>query len=332
MEVLTQSKYRGFRGCSRYFYHRYEQKLVPRAGKTGLRRGGAFGSALFAVQQAEENGRLDEMRTLEALSDRMSIRVVVEQTLEAIYNEIEIDSQENYDVLDLERVKVQEMAIAYVGRYGIDRRREVVYDLPLINPITGRQSRTFRRAGKIDGVVATGNNHAIVVEDKFTGQIQKVRIDMLPLDTQTTEYVDALAHHGWTAEVQYRHTRYPGIGLLAAKEYKTKPNYPGESLDEFADRLQVDVQDRPDFYFDQQVLFFSATALEEHRHERWRTAQDIQRARADLRRLPLAQSFPRNRDNCERYGQCEFIPLCSRLEDAEHLYVVEELDSPELGR
>ncbi len=331
MELLTQSKYRGFRGCPRYFYNRYERRLVPRLSKTGLRRGGAFGTALFAVQQAHEAGKLDELAQLQGLSDRMAIRWVIEKSLEQQYDEIEIQDQEDLDTKEVERVKILEMACAYVGRYGVDRRREVVFDLPLINPVSRRASRSFRRAGKIDGVVATGDNHAIVVEDKFTAQIQKVRIDMLPLDTQATEYVDALAQHGWTAEVQYRHTRYPGIGLLKPKAFKTKADYAGETLDEFADRLQTDVADRPDFYFDQQVLFFSTTMLEEHRHERWATAQSILKARTDARRLPLAQAWPRNRDNCERYGRCEFIELCRHVDDAEALFVVETTDNPELG-
>lgn len=330
MEPLTQSKYRGFRGCPRYFYNRYERKLVTRASKTGLRRGGIFGSLLFAVQQADEDGSLDEMETLEPATHARAVRAVIEAKIAELYSEVEVTDQEMEDALEVEGIKIVEMAVAYVGRYGIDRRREVVYDLPLVNPLTRMPSRTFRRGGKIDGVVPTGNKHAIVVEDKFTAQIQKVRISMLPLDVQTTEYVDALAQLGWTAEVQYRHTRYPGINPLPAKEYKTKPNYPGESLDEFGERVAADVAERPEFYFDQQVLFFSRSMLEEHRHERWRTGQDILRARQDLKRLPLAQSFPRTTTFCDRYGGCEFIPLCSGVDDAEHLYVVEEVDSPEL--
>ena len=46
MELLTQSKFRGFRGCPRFFYHRYEQKFVPRVEREGRRRGTIFGSAI----------------------------------------------------------------------------------------------------------------------------------------------------------------------------------------------------------------------------------------------------------------------------------------------
>lgn len=330
MELLTQSKYRAYRGCPRYFYYRYERGLVPRLSRDGLRRGAAFGTALFLLQQAEESGHLDALQE-GGLTLRRAIRETVTAAVEAMYAEIQPESTAHADAMALEEVKVREMAVAYAGRYGIDQRREVVFELPLHNPVTKGHSKTFRRAGKIDGVVVLGNKHARLIEDKFTGQIQKVMIDRLPLDTQITEYVDALAAKGWTAEVEYRHTRFPGINPLAAKEFKTKPNYPGESLDEFAERLEGDVRDRPEFYFDSQQLMFATDQLEEHRNERWRTATEIIRSRRDLRGLPLAQAFPRHSERCTAYGGCEFLPLCTHQEDAEALYVVES-DTPELGR
>lgn len=332
MELLTQSKYRAYRNCPRYFFNRYERRLRSRLDKEGLRRGGAFGSCLFAVQQAEENGTLDLLQEA-GPTRRQAVRAVIAECLDTIYAEKHPANQEEHDELELERVKIEVMARAYVAHHGIDRRREVVYELTLRNPASGGHSKTFRRAGKIDGVIAMGNKHARIIEDKFTGQIQKVMISKLPLDTQIAEYVDALAERGWTAEVEYRHTRYPGINPMPPKEYKTKPNYPGESLDEFTDRLTIDVKDRLDFYFDTQVLLFSAEHLEEIRNERWRTATSIIESRAMLREgLPLAQAFPRYTGHCQDWGGCEFIPLCTHQDGAEDLYVVEETDTPELQR
>lgn len=331
METLTQSKYRGFRGCPRYFYLRFEQKMVPRIDRDGRRRGTIFGRCLFEVQQAEESLKLDSYQE-DGATYRQAIAIVIEEQIDAFYSDIHPTNQEMADELEIEKVKVEVMAKQYIARYGIDQRREVVYDLPLVNPLTGRTSRRFRRAGKIDGLVTLGKKHARVIEDKFTGSIQKVMIDRLPLDEQVTEYADALAQLEWTAEIEYRHTRYPGINPEGPKEFKTKPNRPAESTDDFRDRLTIDVGDRPEFYFDVQVLIFPQDMLAEHRHERWRTAKDIMRARTDLAAgLPLGQSYPRHRHYCERYGGCEFIPLCSGRIDAEALYVTESTDSPELG-
>lgn len=331
MELLTQSKYRAWRGCPRYFYHRHEQHLEPRAERDGRRRGTIFGSAIFAVQQAEEDGKLIEAEE-SGMTHRYAVQATVAATMDEFYSEIHPVNQEHHDELQLERVKVEVMVIAYLGRYGIDRRREVVFEMPLINPLTGGRSRTFKRAGKIDGVTTLGNNHARVIEDKFVGQIQKAMIDRLVLDQQIAEYVDALAQRGWTAEVEYRHTRYPGINPHGPKEYKTKADYPGESLDEFAARLNADVVDRPDFYFDMQRLLFDASSLEEHRQGRWAAARGIMRARLDLAHTgELGFAFPKHEWNCNQWGGCEFLPLCTGQENADALYVVGE-DSPELRR
>lgn len=331
MELLTQSKYRAFRGCPRYFFHRHEQHLVPRIERDGRRRGTVFGSAIFAVQQADEDGTLDQMQERgETL--RGAIYTIIEDCLLAFYSEQIPTDQGMADELALERVKIEQMVRAYLGRYGIDKRREVVFEMPLYNPRTRMPSRTFKRAGKIDGVVPLGGSHARVIEDKFVGQIQKVMIERLPLDEQIAEYVDALAQKGWTAEVEYRHTLFPGINPKKAQEFKTKPNYPGETLDEFAVRLAADIIDRPDHYFNMQRLLFDQAALERHRAGRWRTAKDIMRARRDLPVLGLDQAYPQHSWRCYEYGGCEFLPICCGQEDADALYVVEESDTPELDR
>lgn len=331
MELLTQSKYRAWRGCPRYFYHRHEEHLEPRVEREGRRRGTAFGSAIFAVQQAEEDGRLLQEEE-QGASHRLAVYEVIEESVAGFYAEIHPSSQEEHDELAVEAVKVEQMARAYIARYGIDRRREVMFDMPLVNPLTGHPSRTFRRAGKIDGVVPLGNKHARVIEDKFVGQIQKAMIDRLVLDQQIAEYIDALAQQGWTGEVEYRHTRYPGINPHAAKTYKTKPDYPGENMDEFAERLAADVRDRPEFYFDMQRLVFDVSSLEEHRQGRWAAAKGIMRARVELAHTgELGLAFPKHEWKCNQFGSCEFLPLCTGQEGAEALYVVGE-DSPELRR
>jgi hypothetical protein len=331
MELLTQSKYRAWRGCPRYFYHRHEEHLEPRAERDGRRRGTIFGSAIFAVQQAEEDGKLMEAEET-GLSHRYAVAETIAQRMDEFYGEIHPTDQEHHDELQLERVKVEVMVVAYLGRYGIDRRREVVFEMPLLNPSTGYPSRTFKRAGTIEGVVTLGNNHARVIEDKFVGQIQKAMIDRLVLDQQIAEYIDALAQQGWTGEVEYRHTRYPGINPEKAKTFKTKPDKPEESLDDFALRLAADVQDRQEFYFDMQRLYFDASSLEEHREGRWAAAKGIMQARLELAHTgTLGLAFPKHEWRCNQFGSCEFLPLCTRQEGAESLYAVGE-DSPELRR
>jgi hypothetical protein len=320
-ELLTHSKRSNFQWCRRYFYYRHEERITSRRQKQGRRRGTVFGQALFDVQQ-------------ECWKDvsNFDARTVIEESVNDQYDEIlENDiyyTADDASTMEVERVKMMEVCAAYVDHYGVDRRREIEFNFSLRNPRTKRYSRTFRQAGKIDGVVVLEPGRVRIVEDKLVSQLQKVMIERLPLDLQASEYVDAFMQQGWEAEVAYRHTRWPGVNPLAPKQFKTKDDYPGETLEEFAERLRDDIQDRLDWYFDQQILNFPVSHMEEYRAERWGIGQQI----LDARRKPKSQwaeAYPKNPTRCWEYGGCEFIPLCTRLEGARDLYVQVE-DSPEL--
>lgn len=310
MELLTHTKRRDFKNCNRYFYHRHIEHLSPRIQKRGRRRGSIFGDSILAGRNAYGNKpNLEHAVACAQLYCEEAHDTFMDQNLPA----------DKMAELEVDAAKIHVMIDKYLRRYGVDQRREIEFDYPFVNPRSGRSSRAFRLAGKIDGMIVVREKHARIVEDKFVQNIQKVMIDRLPLDDQMTEYVDALLSKGWTAEVDYRHTRFPGINPAKPKEFKTKDNYPGETIEEFIDRLSEDVDERPDFYFDQQTLFFSTDHLEDYRKGRWQTGQDILRQR---RQSDWQQAFPMNPSRCWEYGGCEFIPLCTKLPDARDLYEV----------
>lgn len=333
-EVLTHSKRRDFLNCPRYYYLRHEEHLAPRLSKSGRRRGTIFGDALQAARDAmnAEDPNYTPT-TLEALEAAM-------ETIDQAYVEMfqEITSTEESVDLEIERIKIRVMVRAYIDRYGFKARREVELDLPFAHPLTGGFSKTFRLGGKIDGIEVVGPSKGRVIEDKFVGQIQKAMIDRLPLDAQSTEYVAALASRGWAAEVAYRHTLFPGINPKKGKEAPLltpggKPSkaksVPPETLDEFERRLEDDVNvDRPEHYFDQQILVFPAEHMAEYESERWVVGQMILQAR-QLAKTEGAAAFPKNPSRCWEWGGCEFIPLCTMQQDARDRYVVVR-DNPEL--
>lgn len=318
MERLTQTKRRDFKTCQRYYWLRHEKRLELRAQRRGRRRGTAFGMALFAAHAAQQAGE----------DPIASIAPALEDAYDVAYNQV--GSDEEAQALDLEVCKVKVMAEAYIRRHGVDRRREVTFDLPLRSPVTGHAMRAFRRAGKIDGVVVRSNHECELIEDKFVQQITPVRIERIGLDEQVLEYVDALAEVGWHAVVRYRHTRYPSINPAGPKQYKTKEDYPGETLDEFEERLRGDVDDRPDFYFDEQIVWVDETVLHQHRMERWTTARDILAKRAEERRVGEVV-WVKNTSRCLDWGGCMFLPICEGRHDAADLYVTVD-DNVELIR
>jgi hypothetical protein len=334
VELLTHTKRRDFLNCPRYFYHRHEQGLKLRLEKGGRRRGSAFGDALQAARDwhsSREDDSFPVEITEQPWFDAHDPVAAAMISLDIAYGDIEevANDQTEVDALELEHVKLRVMTAAYIERYGLKARREIEFEGPF--PTIRGRSNVFRLAGKIDGIEVVGRKTGRVIEDKFVGQIQKAMIDRLPLDAQTSEYVDALRSKGWAAEVAYRHTRYPGINPSKAKEYKTKPDVPAEGLDDFEIRLWQDVLDRPDFYFDEQILQFPAVHLDDYRRGRYGTAKQILHARALTREHGFMVGFPMNPSRCWEYGGCEFIPLCTKMEGAADRYVVVP-DNVELGR
>lgn len=319
-ETLTHSKRAAFLNCPRYYFNRHERHLRPRVAKPGRRRGAAFGDAIFAISDSGIPAlNVDTQTRMEIICD----------SVDESYSSIFPSNQEESDVLELEKVKIRQLAFYYVGRYGVEAgKREIVFDLPLINPATGRHSRAFRRGGKIDGLLSLGGGRWRVIEDKFVGQIQKAMIDRLPLDAQSNEYVDALSQLGLTAEVAYRHTLNP---TSAPKLVGTGEARRRETLDEYELRLAEDIEARPEHYFDEQILQFPKDRLDDYRLGRWGTARKILDARLLAKRLGWQAAWPMNPSRCWEYGGCEFIPLCTRGEDAIDLYTT-EVDNPELGK
>lgn len=264
----------------------------------------------------------------------LAIDVLAAQHVSEIYDEMRDEgmiSADDMADLEVEEIKVRVIASEYVRHYGIDQRREIEFLLPLRNPRTKRPSRTFQLGGKIDGAVVVGPHRVKMIEDKLVSTLQRSMIQRLPLDHQTTEYVDAFAAKGWSAEVSYRHTRWPGISPKPPRQYKKKDDYPGETLPEFEERLRLDIAGRIEYYFDEQVLWFPTAQLEEYRAERWQVAQDILTAKRSVGKPTELQVFYRSPAKCWEYGGCSFIPLCTKQAGAEALYVETE-DNVELSR
>lgn len=321
-ERLTHSKRQAFQRCSRYFFHRYEQHLELLAQKPGRRRGKIFGEALMAARDVLQEGSAPEASMAAMHSIARDYRQLEETG--------RIGTSEDADTLEVERAKLEVVVLQYVERYGLKPRREVEFTIPLIHPATGGRSRTFDLAGKIDGVEVVGTRRARLVEDKLVQQVQKPMIDRLPLDAQSSEYADAMASKGWSVEVSYRHTRYPGINPEKAKQYKTKDDKPAESLVEFQLRLRNDMVERADWYFDEQILTYPTSHLEDYRDGRWGVAQRIIAARLLASKGEWREAFPMNPDRCWEFGGCEFIPICTRKPNAIELYEVTS-DNQELS-
>lgn len=305
MEVLTHSKRQAFRACRRAYYYRFEQRLVPRIERSVKRRGTAFGLILQKLAEAEMAEQVDI---------QPSPDTVVDLALGDYYHDQNPNSQEEADELEFEMAALYALALRYVEIYGLAGRREISYERALVNPKTGRASRSFLLGGKIDGIRVIGPERALVIEDKLVSQITKTTIENLPLDEQTSEYVDALLWRGWSGEAEFRWTRWPSI--------KRKKD---ENLAQFVERFIADLHEREDFYFVKESLLFPTDQLDDFRRERWQIAKDILECRRSGR-------WYKNPTRCDIYrGGCQYSPLCLNRPGAMDLYRVAEVDNEELN-
>lgn len=327
MELITHSKRSAFKNCRRYYFHRNVEHLELRSQKTGRRRGTMFGDCLQEAQLSVELGLVD-LNGDPLGPNVLPLGEIVHTCLQRAYTDLVDGGVTDSAELEVEIVKIECIALAYLRKYGIDKRREVEFNLPLVNPSTKRSSRKYRLAGKIDGVVNirdfNGTKKATIIEDKLMQSIQRPMIEKLSLDHQTTEYVDAFMQRGWVADVDYRITRMPGMNPKPPKEFKTKADYPGESLEEFAVRLSEDIEDKPESYFYHQLLMFPTEHLDDYRKGRWQEAQDIMETMRSGR-------WYQNTSRCSDWGGCEFVPLCTKMPDARALYT-ETVDNSELSQ
>lgn len=210
---------------------------------------------------------------------------------------------------------------------------EQTFHLPIVNPQTGRQSRTFTQAGKYDGT-ARWDNEAWLVEHKTTSQaIEDPNAPywrQLDIDAQVSAYM--LAH--WQGGEKLRGTLYdvirkPSIGpkliskaerasMVADKHYFGDA-LPYETLMElvagmheretpemFEARLAHDaIKTRPDWYYGRKCIHRLDHEIVEYAQEKWDVAREI----ADARKR---SAWYRNSGACMVYGTpCEYLGICS---------------------
>ena len=180
---------------------------------------------------------------------------------------------------------------------------EVEFTLPIINPKTGKASRCFRLAGKVDGI-CTKYGETWLVEYKTASTITKQYVDRLCLDGQVTTYLYAMQKvlGRPIAGVIYRVIRKPSI----RRGQK-------ESAEQYCSRLEADYQERPEFYYYEQLLYRNPDDISAYEQELW----DItQRILLDRRH----GICPHNTARCTDFGSCEYMPICRHDDQWQALY------------
>lgn len=207
---------------------------------------------------------------------------------------------------------------------------ERTIELQIVNPETGRSSRTFRQAGKFDGITR-GHGKLCLLEHKSTSdEIADPTATYwrrLTIDSQVSKYM----LQAWQSGLQldgclYDVIRKPGIRpktLTKADlgEISSHVTYCGQPiLDEdydsvirgqttespalYAIRLGVETIENPDRYYQRRMVPRLDSEVVEYAGELWTMADAIREAR-------VKGAWYRNADACMPWGSpCEYLPLC----------------------
>ncbi len=269
MEILTYSRMRMYLNCPASEQLRYIACLVPKMKGSTPRLLGS------AVHKGLETGSTDEAM--------------------ALFDSVVPVSQEEQDQLDADRATCRAMLLGAEKAFSAldEMQPEVEFCIPIINPKTGDASPHFMLAGKVDGICSR-DGETWLVEYKTASTISKQYVDRLCLDGQVTTYIYAMQRvlGRPIAGVIYRVIRKPSIRKCQ-----------GETADQFCSRLEAEYQNRPEFYYVEQLLYRNPNDIRAFEQELW----DITQRMLWDRQQGICLH---NTARCTDYGCCDYMPIC----------------------
>ncbi len=325
---LTYSALNTFRNCPRKYKNRYLDNLRPRERPDALSFGSVIHTAIelwYRSQNAES--RLRDVLTY--IDDAFENRVV--DSNQMVQWHLATAMIRGYS----ERYATEEFEVVEVEKEFVGEIR---------NPDTGRQSQTFRIAGKVDGIVRC-HDGLYLLEHKTASSVDASYLDKLWTDTQIALYCYYLRELGYPIvgviynvllksrlkqgkgetqeEYEIRHAE------LAAKNKSgksTAKRQMPETDEEFQSRLN-EWYSRPEA-FHREFIYLSEDRLAMLQDEVWEITQQYLDARRRGKWLL-------NTSNCFSYQRpCEYLAYCQsgfNPNVADNLYEI-ALPNEELSR
>lgn len=323
MDLLTHSRQDAFKACPRRHWYTYERGLRPVGDAKALRMGGAFHAGT------------------ECLGRGQGIDVAC-QAVRDLYYAVEGDE------LHYELETILRLVCAYDWRWnGVlleDVATELSFELPLLNPKTGRQARGWKLAGKIDAIVLVDSRSA-VKETKLLGDDISEESNLwrrLRIDHQISLYLIAARRLGYKCDtVLYDVARKPtikpeAVPILDGAGAKIVLDRHGDRVrterglyrqtgdkekgyvlqarpmtpEEWGEKLSKDIAERPDFYFARREVPRLDQDLDRYEAELW----DIYQAMRDARKHGRWWRTV-NRNSCP---YCPYFGICSADVDVSH--------------
>lgn len=324
-ELLTHSRQDCFKTCRKRHHFAYELGLRRIDDAKALRMGGAFHEGI------ERLGKGSDLATAcQAVRDKYGPCPVM---LDSYEWAIEIET-------------VLRLVCAYQWKWEAGQIEhiavELQFELPLINPDTGKKTPNWNLAGKIDAIIRMEDGRLAVKESKLLGDDISVESDLwrrLRIDHQISLYMLAARGLGYAVDtVLYDVTRKPTIGpsavpVLDELGAKIVLNASGQrvmtekkqwrqtgdkergyvlqtrpmTVDEWGDKLTADISERPNFYFARVEVARLDQDLDEYKAELWDIQQTIREAQKKNRWYRTV-----NKQTC---SYCPYFQICANARE-----------------
>lgn len=320
MQLLTHSRQDSFKSCRKKHWFAYEVGLRRTLPSPALRMGTAFHAALeqFGLGQLEAG-----MRAIREVYSPWAM-------------------QDTTGAWQFEMETVIAITAGYAAYWGSATEplehiaTEQAFAIPLRNPSTGRASRIFRLAGKIDGIVRLEDGRLAVMEHKLLSEPIDCGARLWQrtmVDHQITTYVLAARELGFNVEtVLYDVARKPtfspgGTPVLDDDGQKIVYDEDGcraktktgswrqnggagytvlmrdETPEEWSSRVMESILRQPEQYYQRREVPRLDSDLEAYREELWDIAQTMRDAQIHDRHYRTV-----SRDTC---SWCPYFGPCT---------------------
>ncbi len=299
--VSTYSMWSLFRNCRKAVEWRYLQQLVPLQRDRNLH----FGSLIHECLQSWHAQR--DLAEVLDLIDRRCINRTQDE-----------DQRRDWHLATA-------MMKGYAFRYPAEEFEvialEKAFEGPIVNPATGAASRSFKLAGKVDGIIRIGGEY-FILEHKTASQVDADYLEKLWTDFQITIYAHyieqtmgipitgilynvlvkaKLQQSKGETEEEFQARRAELLAKSKTGKTTAKRKMP-ESDEEFQQRLAEKYADPEMFH--REMLYLSRDRFDILRSELWELTQ----AFLDARRRGV---FYQNTAFCFNYQRpCPYFALC----------------------
>ncbi len=300
---------------------------------------------VFAIRPAADAAPLRFGKAWHDALDRRAKGALLETNVALIRAAYDLSSTAQSD-LSYERETLCVLFAIYCWKWA-DQDKDITvlaseegFEVPIINPDSGRSSRTFVYAGKIDRRLKLADGRLALMENKTTSSDIAPESDYwrrLRIDTQIARYVLAARHLGHAIDtVLYDVVRKPGMrpgsvpftdadGVKivldqAGQRVRTKDGKKfretgdaaagyvlqvrPETPEEWAARLHAGILENVDYHFARREIPRTDMDLEEAR-------RDLYDQTAVLANCDREDRWPRLSSQCIGFGRCAYIDLCS---------------------